>query len=55
MANGFQPEVTGEMRAWEPSPLERQRFAIADFLEGKGFSSDRYRARKLAENLTFLS
>jgi len=35
--------------------LERQRFAIADFLEGKGFSSDRYRARKLAENLTFLS
>ena len=30
-----------EMRAWEPSPLERQRFAIADFLECKGFSSDR--------------
>ena len=55
MANGFQPEVTGEMRAWEPSPLERQRYAIADFLEDKGLSSDRYRARKLAENLTFLS
>ena len=50
-----QEPAGAEMRAWEPSPLERQRFAITDFLEDKGFSSDRYRARQLAEDLTFLS
>jgi len=36
MANGYQPEITGEMRAYEPSPLGKQRQWLQDMMGGIG-------------------
>ena len=67
MANGFQPEVTGEMRAYEPSPLEQQKYALQDMLGGIGSFASEHNipflkaldnqpyTRGVAEDLTFLS
>ena len=48
-------EPTGTIAPYEPSPLEKQQQAIANFLLDKGIISDNYRAQRLAENMTFLS
>ena len=48
-------EPTGTIAPYEPSPLEKQQQAIANFLLDKGVISDNYRAQRLAENMTFLS
>jgi len=45
----------GTIEAYEPSPLEKQRHAIANFLLDNGLISDNYRAQRLAENMTFMS
>ena len=45
----------GTIEAYEPSPLEKQRHAIANFLLDNGLISDNYRAQRLAEKMTFMS
>ena len=47
--------ANGTIEAYEPSPLENQQQAIANFLLDKGLISDNYRAQRLAENMTFMS